>query len=103
MTEEDVWKGYDPNKPLPKPPSKEELDKAWINLSPPREKPPYISYAALIPLLFWSIGHLYVLYMLAGSNLMATIFPIVLVNLIFLFHYLIMLIKSIGRYRHEFR
>lgn len=99
-TEEDSWKGYDPNAPTPKKVSQKEIEEAVEEMKKPRGKAPIASYLALPLALIWGICHLYGLYVMVGTPLQAAVGLIIFANLLFLIHYALLLIINIGRHRH---
>lgn len=101
--EEDPWEGYDPSAPDPEPVTEEEVNKAIEKLTQPKPRAPYLSYITLPLAAIWSLCHLYGLYVMIGTPLQAAIGLIVAVNLLFMAHYLWLLIVNIGRHRHDNR
>ena len=66
-------------------------------------RPPYLSYLAVTLVFFWSIAHFYVLCVMVGTPLASSVFFIVLINLLFLIHYIVLLVTKIGKWRDEQR
>jgi len=101
IEEKDPWEGYDPDAPIPEPATPEQLEKASQQLAIPRRRPPYGSYILMPFTLLWGIGHIYILYMMAGTPRSGEMFVVLLFNLLLLAHYFILLALNIGRWRHE--
>ena len=98
--EKNPWEKYNPDAPLPQPVSQEEIDKAVEQMRAPKQNPPILSYLALVTVVLWCIGHFALLYIMIGHPISGGILAIVLVNLVFLGHYSVLLIVSIGRWRY---
>lgn len=94
--EEDLWEGYDPEKPVepPKILTQEEITEAFKELEKRRQKKPYLQMANQLFIILWTIAHTFILYTMIGSPIHSAILLYVLVNVLIYAHYFILLRKK---------